>query len=113
MSRKTDHLILDAGAVAGPHTLDDPGIHGGFVEVGADEIVRGGGGVGDVAGDLFHVEHGIGPAIEGENVLRAATDGVGHVGKEGRGLIPMFIKFVIGKPLQLRSQKSGILLSPT
>ena len=36
---KTHHLVLDAGAIAGPHALDDPGEKRGAVEVIADDLV--------------------------------------------------------------------------
>ena len=43
---KADHLVLNGGAVPGPHPLDDPGEQGGAVQIGPDDGVglwRGGG----------------------------------------------------------------------
>ena len=46
------HLVLDRRAVARPATLDLPGVHRGAVQVGADQVVDLGRGVGDVAHQL-------------------------------------------------------------
>ena len=47
-----DDFVLDGGAVAGADAFDDAGIHGRFVEVGADDRGGGVGGVSDMAGEL-------------------------------------------------------------
>ena len=53
---KFDNLILNRRAVAWPRAFDFPRIHGRFIEVITNDVVGLGAGVGDVAGDLFHVE---------------------------------------------------------
>jgi hypothetical protein len=63
---KADHLVLHGGAVARPHALDFARIHGRFVDIGPDDVVRLGGRVGDPAGNLFHVERYRLPPIQGE-----------------------------------------------
>ena len=47
--RKAHHLVLNGGAVAGPHPLDHPGKEGGAVKVGADDSVGALVGIGQIA----------------------------------------------------------------
>ena len=49
---KAHHLVLDGWAIAGPGAFDLPGIHGRTVQVGADQIVAGRRGFGNMAIDL-------------------------------------------------------------
>ena len=93
---KADHLVLDGGTIARPNALDLAGIHRGFVEILPDDVVRGGVGVGDPAGDLFHVERGIAPGIEGEEVVRPLGQGVGEVAELGGGGIAV-LDFTLGE----------------
>src|SRR6056297_1951886 len=55
---KANDLVLDGGAVARPDTVDMPAIHGGAIEIVADDVVRAGIGIGDPAGHL--PRHGCG-----------------------------------------------------
>jgi hypothetical protein len=71
---KADDLVLHGGAVAGAHALDFARIHGRFVDIGPDDVVRLGGGVGDPAGNLFHVERYIAPGVERELVGTGAGE---------------------------------------
>ena len=63
---KTHHLVLDRRAIAGSNPLNAAAIHGRFVQIGPDDLVGLRRGVGDPAGNLFHVEHFRPPAVEGE-----------------------------------------------
>ena len=76
---EADDLVLQGRAVAGSDALDLPAIEGRLVEIGANDLVGGGGGVGDRAGQLFHVEHSIPPFVQSEDVIRARPQGVGQV----------------------------------
>ena len=62
---KPDHLVLDGGAVSGPHPLDHPGEEGGAVQVGPDDFVGFLVGIGDVAA---HPVGGDGLGGEGEGL---------------------------------------------
>src|SRR5699024_6131360 len=59
------HLVLDGGAVPGPHALDVAAVQGRAVEIFQDDPVGLGVGVGDVAGHL--VVHGL-PAQKAEGL---------------------------------------------
>ena len=86
---KAHHLVLDGGAIAGSHSLNHPTIHGRLIEVIPDNIVGLGVGVGDPAGQLFHVELLISPGVEGEDVVGLAGQAVGHEAEFGHDLIPV------------------------
>src|ERR1700682_4321267 len=53
---KADHFVLDGGAVARAGGLDLAGVHRGTVEVRADQPMRDGTSVGDMAEDLWKLE---------------------------------------------------------
>ena len=74
---KAVNLVFDRGAVARPDALDDPGIHGGAVEVLADDVVRALIGVGDEAVDLLGVQ--LGAAHERHHRNRCITWLHGHL----------------------------------
>ena len=89
---ETDHLVLDRGAVAGAHPLDHPAIHGGLVQILADDLVRAEVRVGDPAVELFHVEHAIPPLIEGKDVPLPRPQRLREVREEaGRGVPPLSV----------------------
>ena len=64
------NLVLDGGAVARPSAVDLAGVHRRPVQVGADEIVDGLVGVGDVAIDL-RLANAVGGEAEGPGVVVA------------------------------------------
>lgn len=102
-----DNLVFDRRAVAGARAGDFSGVHGGFVEVAADNVVGFRGCPGDVAGNLFHVERSIGcgmlsccigvtdkMTIEGVDVVVGFAEGIGKVReKGGRGVTVLELGF--------------------
>ena len=48
------------------------------MQIGCDNGVGGGVGVGDPAGQLFHVEHRVAPWIQSEDVIFALLQRIGH-----------------------------------
>ena len=66
---KFDDLVLDGRAVARPDPFDASPVHGGALEIGGDQLVGAGVGVGYPAGDL------------------GAVDRFGGVGKGARGIV--------------------------
>ena len=93
---EADDLVFDGGAVAGADAFDDAGVHGGLVEIGADDVVGVRRGVGDPARHLFHVEHGVCPAIEGEGIERITAEGVAEIAEGGSGGITV-LAFALGE----------------
>ena len=75
---EADHLVLDGGAVPGPHPLDDTGEEGGAVQVGPDHGVGALVGVGQVAHRpvLWNL-----PGLEGERDHRLVAGLDLHFGK--------------------------------
>ncbi|MEY3400073.1 MAG: hypothetical protein RLZZ486_541, partial [Actinomycetota bacterium] len=61
---EADHLVFDGRTIPRPHALDDPGVHGRFVEIGPDDVMRLLVGVSHPARHLFHVELSIGPTVQ-------------------------------------------------
>jgi hypothetical protein len=86
---EANDLVFQGGAVARADALDPPAVERGLVQVGADDPVSFPRGVGDGAGQLFHVEQSVPPFVQGEDVVRALAEGVGEVTERARGLIAM------------------------
>ena len=75
---ETHHLVLDRRTIARPDPFDDAAIHRRLIEVSSDDLVGSGVGVGDPAGELFHVELRVAPWVQSEKVVRALDQGVCH-----------------------------------
>ncbi len=82
-----DDLVFDRGAISRAGAFDSAGIHGGLIEIGADDVVGAGVGMGDPARYLFHVELSVRQAVQRENVVRAPFEQFGHESEGRRRLI--------------------------
>ena len=85
---KFHHLIFDRGAIAGPDPFNSAGIHRRLVEIGADDVVRPRGGVGDPAGNLFHVEQIVDEFVEGEKIVRTSCQRLRPKGESWEAVRP-------------------------
>ena len=76
--READDFVLDRRAIARPHPLDHAAVHRRLMQIRTDRVVGAGVRVSDPTRQLFHVERGVAPRIERENVIGPTRDGVGH-----------------------------------
>ena len=89
---EADDLVLDGRAVAGAGAFDLAAVHGSAMEVGADEVVDAGVGVGDVAGQLGLVDpvgqegEGDGVGVAGLGFEAGEVDGAAIEARGGAGL---------------------------
>ena len=86
---KFHHLILDGGAVTGTHTVDDAGIEWRLMEIVPNDSVGLLGGVGNPAGNLFHMEHFPVVVIQRVHLILLTGQCLRNVREEWNGCIPI------------------------
>ncbi len=84
---EADHLVLQRRAIAWPDAFDPSAIERRLVEIGANDLVRGRGRVGNRAGQLFHVEHSVPPFVQGKNIVGLFAKRLDDIAKRLRRLI--------------------------
>ena len=80
--RELHDLILDGGAVAGTYPVDDSGIEWGLMKILPDDAVGFFRGVGDPAGDLFHMELFSIMVIQGMHLILFTNKSLRNMRKE-------------------------------